>query len=170
MTRADVPVLFLSAEALDGRPVHNPVFVAVPVTAGLCGQLADAGNGAGRHPPQSGRPVQVRLRHTDLALYWDFKADTALDMSLEEHVDWLVTPHRAQAELWGRQQFADGGFSGLQPLVRSKAVHLALLQQIGGAGAGLAFDHHPGWSGDAGEPFALVVHQRLSTFSGRSPP
>jgi len=168
--RADVPVLFLSAEALDGRPVQNPVFVAVPVTVGLCGHLADAGNRAGRHPLQTGRPVPVRRRHTDFPLHWDFEAGTALDVVLEEHVDWLVTAHRAQAELWGRRCYADGGYGAPEPLVRSRSVSLATIARLAGSTFGFVFDAHHRWVDHDGEPFALAVHRRLRALGARDPP
>ena len=159
------PLLFLSAESPRGRPLQNPVFVAVPVTASLQWKLAAAAAALTRTARSQGHPRQIRFTHTGAPLYWDFVAGTALDIAMEDRVDWLVTAHHAQAELWGRRQLVDGGFGALQRLVRSRAVSLVVVEQLAGAGTGFVFDAHPGWADGNGEPFALAVHRRLSALS-----
>jgi len=163
------PWLILSTESLRGRPLLNPLFVAVPVTTGLCAQVTAAmtrSSVAG----DLHLTAPASFTHTGSPLYWDTVAGTALDRCLETGVRWLLCACRLQAELWGCRQYPDGGYSAPQPLVRSRSVSLAKITQMSGTGPAFVFDALPGWEDNEGEPFALAVHRRLRALGARAPP
>lgn len=159
----------MSTESLRRRPLLNPLFVAVPVTASLCAQLtsAVAKSASTGHLPC---PSSASHMHTGSPLYWDTVAGTALDQCLEAGVRWLLAPGRVQAELWGCRQYPDGGYAAPQALVRSRSVSLATITRMSGTGPTFVFDAQPDWVDSEGEPFALAVHRRLRALGARAPP
>ena len=159
--------LFTSTESLRGRPLLNPLFVAVPVTTGLCAQVTAAMTKSAVAGDLH-LTAPASFTHTGSPLYWDTVAGTALDRCLEASVRWLLGAGRLQAEVWGCRQYPDGGYSAPQPLVRSRSVSLATITRMSGTGPAFVFDAPPDWVDSGGEPFALAVHRRLRALGARA--
>jgi hypothetical protein len=164
VSAASNPVLFLSAETMDGEVCSSPLFAALQVTDSLVQRMR-----ALEPLCRTYNLLSVRFEHgaPEPPVYWEEKPRSRMQDHLVEYVEWCQMDSVAQAILWGRLLMPDGGHGAIEPLARTYVVDLHQLAALRGLQpdqhpTGLSFSCHENWHEVVGCEFELEVLARVA--------